>query len=405
MKSISQLAVLRAGSSGVLFIGLAILLSTANAATLQNLETSKIQATTCSPPPVATSFTSGDSYAYAYFSIAALNMGDQVILYWNRPSTGSYSAVYAKATNPGNHCYVSYLTNSQFVPYPGTWFLAVSINGIYQPLRPTFTVAGTPTQITQTPPQLNLSTGDASKTILTTRTPAATYTPTFSSGFLGNPNSNCTVSLRFSAGTGTSTVSSGVTASPAGCSGVFNVSSASAGISSSSSTKVVVPPQILVQMLYGEAHAQAIRGDNVSQLAIGVATRNRFAQSGLFSGVTTYQAAITSAQFAGISTITSGPSPDIDNAAQVFTTADGVSVANAACFFSPTASGWTLIKAALNSKTVTLPSVSFDPKCYGAGRQFVVKQSVGINVNGSGAPAFIFEQRRNATDPAVIQIP
>jgi len=175
---------------------------------------------------------------------------------------------------------------------------------------------------------------------------------------------------------------------------------------SSNSTKVVVPPQILIQMLYGEAHGQVAIGDNISQLAVGVVARNRFSQPQWFSGVATYQAAITPDQFMGISPITNGPSPELDNAAAVFAGTTTVSVANAGCFFSPTAGGWATIQAALASGTKDNFSVERDPSCYSTQKQFVVKQSVGNNADGSGAPAFIFQQQRNpATDPAVIQIP
>jgi hypothetical protein len=50
-------------------------------------------------------------------------------------------------------------------------------------------------------------------------------------------------------------------------------------------------------------------------------------------------------------------------------------------------------------------SLNHSSSCYSGSRQFVIKRSVGLNVNGSGAPAFIFEQQRNPTsDPAVTDI-
>jgi len=260
--------------------------------------------------------------------------------------------------------------------------------------------------LNQSPSTLDLSTGDTNKTITTTISPSIGFTPVFSSGFQSNPNSTCNANLGFSNRSGTGSVNTTVTAGVAGCSGIFSALATYNGAVSQSATTVIVPPQILIQMLYGEAHGQASIGDNTSQRAIGVATRNRFSQPTYFSGVTTYQAAITSSQFNGISNISNGPTPDVDNAAAVFAGTDGTPVANAACFFSPTASGWTAIQTALQSQTTTLPSVSFDPGCYSTNRQFVVKQSVGTNANGSGAPAFIFEQLRNpSANPAVVQIP
>ena len=170
--------------------------------------------------------------------------------------------------------------------------------------------------------------------------------------------------------------------------------------------RTVVPPQILIQMLYGEAHGQAVIGDTTSQLAIGVAAYNRFAQPAYFSA-TTWQVAINLQQFNGTNySITNGPQPDLEDAGMVFADVSGVSVGSAGCFFSPTSSGWTAISAALASGTSTLPSVQYDPGCYPSGRQFLVKTSVGKNANGSGAPAFIFEQlRTNPSAAAVISIP
>ena len=80
-------------------------------------------------------------------------------------------------------------------------------------------------------------------------------------------------------------------------------------------------------------------------------------------------------------------------------------VAGSPCLFSPNATGWSAIQAALNSGTTTAPSVSFDPLCYGSNRQIVYKASIGANTNGSGAPAFVFERQRSPSDHAVIQIP
>jgi hypothetical protein len=185
------------------------------------------------------------------------------------------------------------------------------------------------------------------------------------------------------------------------------------GRSSSNSTQVVVPPQILLQMLYGEAHGQAAIGDSVSQLAAGVTARNRFSQPGWFSGVTTYQDAITGSQFESIRTclaqnncIPNGPTPDIDNAAAVFAGTTTVSAANAGCFFSPSHEAWLTIQAQLQSPNAVLTRVPNDTGCYGNRMQYVVKQSVGSNADGRGAPAFIFVQERDpSSSPAVIEIP
>jgi hypothetical protein len=267
-------------------------------------------------------------------------------------------------------------------------------------------VQGVSPAVTQSPGNLNMSTGDTNRFITVSVTPSTiSFSPTFSWGLVSDPNSSCDANLSFS-GSGTGSVNSTISAGQAGCSGVFNAVAYDGPYGSNSSTQIVVPPQILIQMLYGEAHAQAASGDNVSQLAVGVAAQNRFSQAGF--GGSTWQAIINATQFQGLATgITNGPSPDLDNAAAVFTSSSGVGVASAACFFSPDASGWTAIRSALQSGTTQVPRVNYDPGCYSANKQLVYKQSVGLNVNGSGAPAFIFEQYRAnpGSDPAVVQIP
>jgi len=295
--------------------------------------------------------------------------------------------------------------------------VTVTSNGYYgqpfDPVRPGQPPASTiappiyPLTVTQSPATLNLSTGDTNLTITTVVTPSITFTPAFSWGLQSNPNSSCAANLGFTSNSGTGSVNETVTASPPGCSGIFSAQAVVGTKTSGTATQIVVPPQILVQMLYGEAHGQAAIGDNTSQLAIGVATRNRFTQGGYFSNVSTYQAAITTGQFNGISNIANGPIPDINNAAAVFASTTSVSTANAACFFSPTATEWIAVQGAYNNQTTILPTVTHDPGCYYPGNgteQFVIKQSVGNNANGSGAPAFVFTQLRAASAPAVIQI-
>ena len=179
-------------------------------------------------------------------------------------------------------------------------------------------------------PLIYVSTGDTNDTIGVSANPAnVPYTPTFSLIGTGNINSTCTSSLAYPAKpptTGEGTLYVQVTASGGSnsCSGVFNLEAAAYGAHSTES-QVVVPPQILIQMLYGEAHAQAIVGDTTSQLAIGVAVQNRFSQPSYFSSVSTWQAAITPSQFNGINySITNGPEPDLQDAGEVFASASAL---------------------------------------------------------------------------------
>jgi hypothetical protein len=265
---------------------------------------------------------------------------------------------------------------------------------------------------------LYLSTGDTSGRIITTSVvPSnATFDATYTQILLSNPNSSCNATLSVPNGSATGFINSPVSAGQAGCSGIFSVRARANGVDSLNTSAVIVPPQILIQMLYGEANGQprkAVNPDFVSQPALGVATRNRFAQTG-WGGVTTYQAAITPLQFMGIATsVLNGPDPELRAAAEVYSGVTNVSVLDAGCFFTPTVSGWNAIQAAYQNQDAQVPSVSFDPRCYQAdpvnypyGRQLVIKTTIGLNASGNGAPAFIFERPRpQASDPAVIEIP
>jgi len=274
---------------------------------------------------------------------------------------------------------------------------------------------GVLTSVSQTPQTLSLSTGDT-RSITTNVTPSGTPINVSYSQFLyGNPHGSCTVVLDVEPRSGTGSATSPVhksSGSSSECSGIYWVrataSSTSSTRESGNYTSVIVPPQKLIQVLYGESHGQTDIGDYTSQVAIGTTIRNRFGDPDHFSGVTTYQAAITPDQFMGIATsITNGPSPDLEHAAGIYYESLGTDVAGATCFFSPTHPGWVAIQDALNSGTTTVPTVAFDPQCYSSARQFVVKLSVGNNADGRGAPAFIFLRQRASpsTEPAVLQIP
>ncbi len=190
--------------------------------------------------------------------------------------------------------------------------------------------------------------------------------------FDADPHTTCTVNLSIPNGTGTGSANSNVSASPSGCSGIFGVYGNVGGKGTQNAVDIVVPPQLLIQVLYGEAHGQAVTGDAVSEPAIGATIRNRFGDAVYFSGVTTYQAAITPGQFESIAScqaanncVETGAIPELYNAALIFggVTTDAMNVANAKCFFSPvSATDWGQIQAALNNAAITVvPKVQSDP--------------------------------------------
>jgi hypothetical protein len=82
------------------------------------------------------------------------------------------------------------------------------------------------------------------------------------------------------------------------------------------------------------------------------------------------------------------------------------------CYWSPTSTQFTVIQSQYQSdpnSTTTLTNTG-DPGCYSAnGRhpQFIWELSMPNNTrpNFTGAPAFLFVRERNASDPAIVQIP
>jgi hypothetical protein len=265
--------------------------------------------------------------------------------------------------------------------------------------------------ITQTPETLNMSSGDTNQSISVTIS-GGTGDLVFSTGLTSNPNSGSVASVSVAGeSNATGTAPHAITVSGTGSpSGIFGSTACVSGVCAQQGTTINIPPQVLIQVLYGEAHGQAVSGDSVSEPAIGSSMKNRFGNS-LFPGgsTATYQAVIISSQYAGINTsITTGVSPELGVAVNLFDGTQTDTVAGSPCFFSPDAAGWTAIQAALKSGTTTVPNVNFDPKCYAKfnpGEQMVYKSSIGLNVNGDGAPAFIFERQKSSnSDPAVVEI-
>jgi hypothetical protein len=243
------------------------------------------------------------------------------------------------------------------------------------------------------------------------------FTVSYPTTFLGNTRSNCQSSL--SIPNGSNSVSSNISASSS-CSdgsGIFTVYGSIGQSNTQNSLYLIVPPLILARELYGEAHGQIAVGDNVSELAIGSAIRNRFGDNAYFNGFNYWQN-MTSQQFNGLQNCGIGclssvsHSAEVTNAALLFAgiNTSATDVADARCFFSPSSADWQEVSQALQSRTTVFPSpLSVNVKCWSApNRQIVYKTSVPNNAtckSCAGAPAFLFLQYRVSSAPAVIQIP
>lgn len=272
-------------------------------------------------------------------------------------------------------------------------------------------VVYTPLTLTVSPPQLAVSTGDTNRFIATTADPSsASISPTFTVGSYSNPNSNCAANLTFATATGVGSVNITVTGAPAGCSRIAdNVRANIDTNQSTNSSKVIVPPQIMIKMVVGEAGGQP--GD-VDQQAILVSARNRFGDSTFPGGKTaTWQAVVIPSQYYGASNPTeNGPDQELANAKAVFTNETSDIVAGSKCYWSPTFAQWQVVQQTIQSGTTTFPANTGAPACWTASkRQIVYKASIGLNVSGGpnyqNAPAFVFVRQRQSSQPAAVQIP
>lgn len=246
------------------------------------------------------------------------------------------------------------------------------------------------------------------------------FTVGYPTTFLGNTDSNCQTSL--SIPNGSNSASSSISASAAACSdgnsdgsGIFTAYGSIGQSNTQNALYVVVPPLILARELYGEAHGQIAVGDNVSELAIGNAIRNRFGDHTYFPAFNYWQSMATYGGFDGLSICKTGclngadHSAEVTNAALLFVGVNtpATDVDGSRCFFSPTSPDWQKVSQALQSQTTVFPGpLTQDSGCWVVpNRQIVYKTSVGQNADGRGAPAFLFEQWRLSSDPAVTQIP
>jgi hypothetical protein len=177
---------------------------------------------------------------------------------------------------------------------------------------------------------------------------------------------------------------------------------------STNSLRIIVPPQVMIQMLVGEAGGQPY---DVEQQSILVSARNRFDDGDFPPKSSTWQGVLTSpGQYDGLPNgTTNGPERELNNAARVFSGEVGDIVAGAQCYWSPTNAQWAIVQTALQSGTANMP-LNTNSKCWtNATRQLVYKASIGLNVSGganyAGAPAFVFARKRLSNAPAVVQIP
>lgn len=266
------------------------------------------------------------------------------------------------------------------------------------------TVTGQTVEIVSILPEtLNVSTGDTASahTLDVNFTPAnSSNTISFRITALHNLGGSQQASLAVPNQTGTSPISTTVKATPSDGSRAFVVQPVVGGTVSPKESRVIVPPQVLLQMMRNEA--RGLSSTTVRDL-LGWSLRNRFSDSQFFAGQTTYLAAIAAGATKDINLI-NGQQPELDAAAGVF---DGFFDTTQGCqgFWSPTPQQWQGVQLAMGSQI--LPANVGAPGFISSyPRQYVYFPSVGDNPlhRPMFAPSFLFVRKRPAGEPAVIQI-
>lgn len=257
--------------------------------------------------------------------------------------------------------------------------------------------------LSQSPTQFNMSTGDT-KQITVTLTPGNVQaTVSFGQSRFENPYSSCAANLNIPNATGSGQFAQNVTVSStyASCSGAFSVVGSVGGTAANTSTKVYVPPQVLIQMMQAEAGGT---GNSTLMQGLGDVATNRIESSIFYNNPTgsntNYQNTIVAGQFSTTSTST-GIEPELDLSVSVFLSTGGA-FCDALSFWTPTASQWSVVQAAWQSGTTTFPSGTGAPTYQTwptSNQQIIYASNVGTQSNG--APNFLFLGWRSPSSVAV----
>ena len=311
-------------------------------------------------------------------------------------------------------------SESVFGASPGLTYIDAFASGMSCSVQVSPPPPATVATISQTPASINVSSGDTNKVINVAVAPASVASSaSFSSSLVSNKLSASTASISFKApssftGNDPWTIVVSGTNSP---SGIFSAKACDQGLCVSQTTTVNIPPQVLVQLLNGEAGGQTGTGD-MSQVEIGMSARNRIGDTPYFPGSTNYQTTITATQYYGLGTaagqVTTGVLPALNNAVTVFQDT-GDLTGGSECYWSPTTAQWQIVQQALASKTTVMPANTGKPACYNVGSSVgpqIVYSSLVANNNRGGnyanAPAFVFLRPRSITGsnvpPAVIKV-
>ena len=261
-------------------------------------------------------------------------------------------------------------------------------------------------EIAQNPGVLGMSSGDTGDTLNVFITPASADSQaasTIQSGLAANPNSSVNASIKFNPpqefngdDTWTISVSGGISAS-----GIFSVDAITDGVQSQNTSAIFVPPQILLQMMYGEANGT---GNELAMQSLGETIQNRFASPYFSSQFSTWQNSLIAGQVDLNPAITTGVQPELSAAYTVFSNL-GAGWCGALSWWSPTPSQWSAVQAAMSSGTTSFPSGTGAPtylKFSTSIEQIVYVPSVGTAAGGQ--PNFLYLIPRPSSSPAAVSL-
>jgi hypothetical protein len=150
----------------------------------------------------------------------------------------------------------------------------------------TWTLSGSPVQFTVGPNPILMSTGDQNVTITTQSNVSSVNLANviYVTSTMNLPGSSCMAGTNIPNGSGAGSASSTISASPAGCSAMTTAYSNVGGTNTTNQTWIIVPPQVILQMMYGEAHgiAAAYGPSDPTEEAVAITARNRLADSQYF---------------------------------------------------------------------------------------------------------------------------
>ncbi len=257
--------------------------------------------------------------------------------------------------------------------------------------------------VNQSPSQIKMSTGDTGT--LNVVTSPSSFAPgiLISYGMTSNPNSAYATSAKFSPPgtfTGNDNWKVSATSSSNSPSGIFIGTACVNAVCASQTTTIIIPPQLLIQMMYAEAGGT----NQTAMQSLGETIENRFSSPLFDNTFYNWQNSLVSGQVALNTSITTGVQPELNAAVNVFTDTNA-GWCGALSWWSPTSAQWSSVQNAISSGTTTFPSGTGAPTYNSSvwptsSQQILYVSSVGIK--SGGVPNFLYLATRTSSQAAAV---